>query len=558
MTDVMEHRPVTPAPPVSGRGQPAHSGNDAKPTTVTPAPDAVLLRQWRIALAVLAVSVVGVLALFADTAWSMAETWWGDRTYGHGFLIIPVSIYLVWRRRDQLAVMAPTPQPLGLALLAGAVLAWLVATAADVRLVQQVALVAILQSLVVALLGWKVTRQILFPLFFLFMGVPFGNFLIPTLQQVTAHFAVSLLRFAGVPVFIDGLFIHIPSGQFVVAEACAGIRFLISTVVLGLLLAYVLFTSWWRRALIVLLSIIIPIIANGLRAFGLIYLAHTVDWDLAVGFSHLLYGWILFSIVTLSLLGCSFAMRERLWPESTAVPTGGHARRGGNSLLQFAMISVAAIIIAASGPAYARLTAGPGERVARTEVDLQHLTVGAPWVQTAEASSWQPDFQGADAEVLRSYSNGERTVDLYIAAYAYQRQGAEIVNQLNRFGDEDAWRRVGLGHTTEAIDGSDRMVRMVYLSSGVRKRLVWYWYWVDGRFTGDPMIAKLLQVKARLVDDVSPAAVIAIAAEYEEKPTDAAAALKRFLGSVSSFRALLEALAKAPEGGAAKVTVEGG
>src|SRR4051794_24647360 len=154
----------------------------------------------------------------------MATVWWETTTYHHGFLVAPISFWLAWQRRQEFVGRVPSQEPLALLPLAGFAGLWLLGEAGDVQILQHVGVVGMLVSAIVALLGRSVCRLLAFPLAFLFFMVPFGDFLIPSLQDFTAHFAVMLLRAVGVPVFHDGVLIEIPAGLFEVAEACAGVR----------------------------------------------------------------------------------------------------------------------------------------------------------------------------------------------------------------------------------------------------------------------------------------------------------------------------------------------
>lgn len=524
--------------------------------TVDTADDRIRARiqQWRWAVLLLVLSAAGLLTLFWNTVAFMVGTWLGDRSYGHGILILPVALFLVWRQRDRLLEFTPRTEPWGLLVLAGAVLLWRVAAAADVQVLQQVAVIAMLQSLVLTLLGRRVTRQILFPLAFLYFAVPFGNFLVPALQQVTADLSVFMLKWSGVPVFRDYLYLYIPSGSFVVAETCSGIRFLISTIVLGTLLAHVLFSSWWRRLVVVVLSVVIPILANGVRAYGIVMIAHLTDYQVAVGYDHVFYGWFFFSVVTLLLIiGATFALREPTRHPASAsasrVDPGLGAGARPFSGARAGLTTVAALTIMALGPAADRLNDPAGRSV--VAVDFPAWNVEGAWEPSASsATDWRPVFRGTDAEVLQTFSDGERTVDLFVAGYAFQRQGSEVVNEMNRFTDETRWRRVGVGTASARVDGQDVGVLAERIASTDRKRLIWYWYWVDGRFTASKIEAKLLQARARLMFENPAAAVIAVTADYQEGPSEAAAALQAFLDHVASFTVPLDVFARKANDGA--------
>jgi exosortase/archaeosortase family protein len=154
--------------------------------------------------------------------------------------------------------------------------------------------------------------------------VPFGDFIVPVLQEYTAWFAVWLLQLSGLPMYREGLYISIPAGDFVVAEECSGVRYLIASVALGLIYAYISYRSVWRRAALVALAIALPIIANGIRAWGIIMIAHWTDMEHAVGVDHLIYGWVFFGFVMLLL----FWLGSLWWEKG---PTR-QARRSGGGL----------------------------------------------------------------------------------------------------------------------------------------------------------------------------------------------------------------------------------
>lgn len=138
-----------------------------------------------------------------------------------------------------------------------------------------------------------------FPLGFLLFAVPVGEALIPPLQQVTAWFTVEGLRLTGIPVWWEGLYLSIPAGHFEVAEACSGLRYLMASVALGVLYAYLTYRSPWRRLAFVVLSMVMPIVANGIRAYGIVMIAHLEEMKYATGVDHLIYGWLFFGLVVL-------------------------------------------------------------------------------------------------------------------------------------------------------------------------------------------------------------------------------------------------------------------
>jgi exosortase A len=497
--------------------------------------------RWGWAAVLLGVGMIGLVGLFWSTVSSMVETWSTTQSFSHGFLIVPICIYLLWQRRREFAETNPRPSVWGIAFAVAAAFAWLLGSLAGVLVVQQFAFVAMVQGLFVAVVGTGPLRVAKFPILYLYFAVPFGTSLIAPLQDFTAQFLVHMLRLSGMPVYLDGIFLQIPSGSFEVAEACAGLRFLITSVALGVVFAYVVYHQLWRRVLFIALSVIVPIIANGFRAYGIVMLAHYSDYRIAAGVDHITYGLIFLSIVFFLLLALGMSLRERSKPVSLVVssiaprPAG---RRPATSI-SFLAATAAVLLFAASASGYAGYSAYlAGGGVATT---LTPPVVGAPWTAlTAANASWQPTFVDPDKESLQTYADGDRHVDLYIAYYRHQRQGAEVVHGLNSFAGAPPWERVGGGHIQAVVDGQDLKVAYTRIRSPSGHRVVWHWYWVDGQYTASPYVAKLLEVKAKLLGGVPAAAAVAVAAGYLDSPEEAFHAIKDFLRDTGPIRAALE------------------
>ncbi len=502
--------------------------------SATASDDAVGAR-WRLPLVVLGLVLAALLGAFAETAWSMVHKWWSVGTYGHGFLIAPVSGYLIWRRRALLAAITPSPSLWGLPLMAVIGLGWLLGDIAGMMVIKQAALVAWICAAVLTVLGWQVVRWILFPLGFLFFSVPVGDFLVAPMQDVTALMSVDLVRRSGVPVFMDGLLIHIPTGSFIVAEACSGVRFMISTLALGFLGAYFFYTSWWRRLLFLGLAIAVPIVANGIRAYLIIMIAHWSDHTMAVGVDHLVYGWVFLSFVTLCLLGLGMTFRQNVdepGPEAVAddppPATRGPART--------AAVAVASLLLIAAFPAYSRMIEDRGLQVDHA-APVAPPAVGDVWLAVDEGDPLEVRLAGLDPTLRQSYADGDRRVQFMTAYVPVQRQGQEVVSRYHSF-EPGSWLRVWGWVEMVALAGSDLQVRAVELRRGLDGRLVWYWYWVDGHATADPLVAKLLEIKAKLLGGRLDAALIVVAADFDEDPAEAASAMAAFVADLGPLDGL--------------------
>ncbi|MBS0404567.1 MAG: exosortase A, partial [Proteobacteria bacterium] len=251
-----------------------------------------VLAPWRRSLAAFVVLLLVILAAYWHTARGMVALWMSSETYAHGFVVPLITLWLVWRQRAVLASMAPRPGRLAWLLMAGAAALWLAGDLVAVNPVTQLAFVALMVLAVPAVLGWQVARALAFPLAFLFFAVPIGDFLLPRMMEWTADFTVMALRASGIPVYREGLQFIIPSGSWSVVEACSGIRYLIASVTAGCLFAYLSYDGMRKRLVFIGVAILVPLVANWVRAYLIVLLGHVSGNTIATGVDHLIYGWL--------------------------------------------------------------------------------------------------------------------------------------------------------------------------------------------------------------------------------------------------------------------------
>ncbi len=408
------------------------------------------LSRWALPLAVALVAL-----LLAQSLPALWQTWWTVGTYNHCLTIFPLASWLLWRAE----VAAPTPAALlgwpgaargsrglwvALAALVALAGVWAVARLLSVQVLEQAALVALPPLLVWAVNGPAYARRHRFALAFCLLAVPFGDFLIPPLMQLTAAVAVTLVRLSGVPVLRDGMQFSTAAGNFVVAEACSGIRYLIASVTLGLLFAQLNFRSPRRKAWFLLASVLLPLAANGVRGWMMVMIGYYSDMQYAVGFDHLVYGWLLFGLVMSLLFWVGSRYREVVdlgAGRFTGVvrPAGSGGTLGFRGLVVMALISVGWAPLAVQGVARQLAAISP-------HLDKYQWpeTIGAFEYQRLASFPTQPRYPGADRFDAAVYHRGALEVHVAVARYVRDRPGHEVVSQLNFvYGDE--WARVGLG-----------------------------------------------------------------------------------------------------------------
>jgi exosortase A len=267
---------------------------------------------WQRSLPWLA-GVWGWLLVLARREWAeMAHQWWFIESYSHILLVPAIIAWLAWERRHDLARLDPRASWLGVAGVAACLLLWLGGRVSGVNLVAHAGAVGMLAAAVVAVLGVRIAAVLLLPLAFMVFFVPFGQEIVPPLQQLTARLAIALTHASGVPARIDGIHIDTPAGLFIVAEACSGVRFLVAAIALGVLVCFTAFDSWTRRAAFMAASVVVPLLANGVRAWGTIYIAQSQGVEFARAVDHIVYGWVFFALVLALLIGGASPFFQRL------------------------------------------------------------------------------------------------------------------------------------------------------------------------------------------------------------------------------------------------------
>jgi exosortase A len=463
---------------------------------------------WRPALTIAALCALALILVYAGTYWSMVSIWWRSDTFAHGFFILPISLYLVWTEKEELRELKPMPDWKGIVAVAALGFGWLLARLANVLVVEQYLAVASLVAVLYAVLGPAVCRRVAFPLAFLLFSVPIGEALIPTLIDHTTAFAVWALQLAGIPVLRNGNVLTLPNGVWSVVEACSGLRYLIACITIGLPFAYLMYSSWKRRAAFVALSVVVPIVANWVRAFMIIWLGYVSDMRLAKGVDHLIYGWVLYAVIMFLLLWVGSLFRDdtssrksqgsvpsaSVWPRSRTIAVG-----------------TGAVVCALLFPIWAvhaqRAEADPSPSSAVLALPDRFADYAA--VDGGDVLGWEPEYVGADSILTRTYQGGGGRVTLQLAFYRHQRQGAELVSSRNlivRPGD-DAWKQIE-AHSERATGPGTVDERVLRSDNG--NLLVWRWYWVGGHLTTSRVWAKVIEGGRKLLGRPTPAAGIVL------------------------------------------------
>jgi exosortase A len=457
-------------------------------------------------------------------------------TFAHGLLVLPISGWLVWRNRDRLVGLQIGTAPVMALPILAAGFGWLLGELASVASVTHAALAFILVFSLVGVLGFQLARPLAFPILFLLFGIPIGEFLLPVMMDYTAEFTVSALRLSGVPVYQEGLHFVVPNGRWSVVEACSGVRYLMASLMVGTLYAYLSYRSLHRRLLFLVAAIVVPIIANWLRAYMIVMLGFLSDNRIATGVDHILYGWLFFGIVIVLMFWIRGHWREDLDPEvprQLSPMKAGVARSGLARLVPLALAVAAAPLVCIISKAprhcirprrrpYLRWPSlHPGVGLLLRPSVSSHLSwaIGRKVFVTTQMASRSCRFMWRAMPISSPVMNWCR---------------ARTPCCCRTICTGTVWLKVGARFRCRALAGDQ-------YGKESASALVWSGYWINGRLVTNDYVAKSLLVLERLQGHPDTSVFVAVWATADDL-TAAASALQAF--HQANGPALLDMIAK--------------
>jgi exosortase len=258
-------------------------------------------------LAIAGALAAAIFWIYGGVLSSLVRQWASDDNYSHGFFVVPLALYFAWERRDRLRDAPLLPSFLGLLLLTFSLLILLAGRLGAELFLTRVSLIGVLGGTILFVWGRTHFRVLAFPLAFLILMIPLPaiiyNQIAFPLQLLASRAGETVLGLAGIPVLREGNVLQLPSRSLEVAEACSGIRSLVSLVTLAIVLGYFTERRAGRRVLIALSAIPIAILANAARVAGTGLASELVSPAAAEGFFHTFSGWLMFVVAFVGLLG---------------------------------------------------------------------------------------------------------------------------------------------------------------------------------------------------------------------------------------------------------------
>jgi exosortase len=249
---------------------------------------------------------------------ALVRQWASDENYSHGFLVLPLVAFFVWERRHALAGAVLRPSIVGLALVAASLGVYVAGSLGAELFLTRVSLVGMITGIVLFVWGRNHARILAFPIAFLLLMIPlpaivFNQVAFP-LQLLASRVGESVIRVAGIPVLRDGNLLQLPNRTLEVAEACSGIRSLVSLLMLAIVLGYLSERRTAHRVLIAFAAVPIAVAANALRVAGTGIASEWISPAAAEGVFHTFSGWVVFAVATAGLMAVQRSMAGfELW-----------------------------------------------------------------------------------------------------------------------------------------------------------------------------------------------------------------------------------------------------
>ncbi|GGA84451.1 hypothetical protein GCM10011369_28140 [Neiella marina] len=453
----------------------------------------------RRALIIASVLTLVWLLVFYQDLMSMAAVWQRSETFAHGYIIYPIAAWLIWRRRFLLQEANFQAAPIIALPIIGCSALWLAANVASVQVAAQLAAVVWLPLTLWLVFGHSFIRICWFPCCYLLFAVPLGEELIPQLQIITADITVYLLALSQIPVFREGLYISVPGGLFEVAVACSGIRYLISSIALGTLFAHLQFVSPLRQLGFVILAVLVPIVANGIRAYLIVLLAYLSDMSLATGVDHIIYGWFFFGVVMFILFWIGSFWRQHQADPPTKARSTGNYQLDTSQYRGFAIV-VLSVLLPLLYLSYLKSMPTPSYQ-------LNNAALGRSF-SAGELTDWQPNFANAD-DYYQGFSNNGQATELYISLFNTSRQNRELVNFNHKLFDDEIWTPES-SRTVDDELGSYRVIQITRIDS--QKMDLLFWYQLETITSASQSRIKLQQALDTLLASGDSGAAIVLAA----------------------------------------------
>ncbi len=514
-----------------------------------------LFKHSRRELIAIGATVVALLVAYAPTLVELFREWWDVPEYSHGLLMPPVAAWLIWEKRAELSkIRRQREAGSGLLLLGSALV---IAICSALLLIGEMkfswnlkpyAFVTTLVALVTVFYGWRGLRALVAPIVVLYLMCPIPwrmilDVTLPLKRHATV-IATGLIEVCGLPVTLQGNLINVSGiDSLWVADACSGVRSLVSLMSVALLGCLFWRRHWSIKAVVLASCIPIAVMVNGMRIWLTAMLSVYISPKAAEGFFHTAEGFVLFGVAALLLWGWAYVLHVLLprkeAVEKAAADRDAAATPGWSTGRYVATMASIALLVVASFYVYRFRSRLGGEAVnpevvAKLQKSFDRLPVALPNLElTSERHEWDAKTiksSGADVYASRVYSNKTQSFRVYLGG---SMRSNDNFHSPNVCMPSQGWE--SLEDRTQALAGNgDRGVRRLLLQRGQEQMLVYFWFQAGDRVATDEFDVRW----SRLIDLVrdKPLAPTVIASVYVPvrgsiEATEAAA--EKFLAEIT-------------------------
>lgn len=446
----------------------------------------------------------------------------------HGYVIAAISAWLIWRARPEVEAAGSAPSWPFVVVTALLSLAWYLTWASAIEVGTELLFPLILISAVVGVAGWRAARAVGLGIGFLVFAIPTWGHLSGHLRSLSARGVTALARLTGLPAYVEGNTVQIPSGALQIGGGCSGINYFIVAIAIATLYGELNRNELRHRVLLIAVAAAMAVVMNWVRIYGIVLNAYLTDMQgYLVTVDHLRYGWVLFGV----LLVAFFWIARWLVPvgESSAPASPGVVAGSGPTITAF-MFVLAALAI---GPSLTAVV--DHRRPSSTDVTLKLPAGSGGWFgPTERAAQWSPAFPQADVEVRGEYRYDDAAIEAYANAYAYQAQGHEFIGFGNDVLGASGWDATSVRRATARGSGAE--IPYVEVTATAPSREPWviaYVYSVGGKAFVRPIASKLYYGVAALADRPW-SGVVAVASKCAVDCSGASAAVNGFIAEYGS------------------------
>jgi exosortase A len=456
----------------------------------------VKLPTTSIFLATITFCILILIVGFGPTLSSLYRTWVDfDATYGHGLLILAISIYLIYEsipRLKSIRIVPFIPAVFPLLLLS---LCWYIGYMIPITTIEQLVLPLIILSSITVISGVRMAVALLFPVLFLYFAIPVWDSLTDTLVNLTVVVVKKLLFLSNVSAFIEGNIVQLVVGKIIVADSCSGIRYLIIGTALSFLNAALNFHKLNARIAIIIGGIALSLIANWVRVYSLIMIGHHTRMQSSLMTNHEYFGWLVFILVMAPLF-----IANRFIPDSNKkeAPSSSEADISidRKTMKPIAIASLFAFLALFTGPVLVQFTPLPEN----TEFDLA-FTHELDWEShNPTRHNWTPTLPDPYKHISQRLTSGGQSLNLHVYAYRKQSDNAKLFPYFVSIYDKRTWHMID--SKTASVKSKQATITLnktrLKRNGATTNHSMWYWFNVGGINTASYKIAKLSQIVSRL------------------------------------------------------------